>query len=131
MICTLHSLIGTSEFSYLLQRAESYLVLDVVSRDFHEKYPSAPIFTIHDAICTYPEYLTDLKRLLVEHTQNLIGTPVGLKEKIWESNPVPEPEDIEDVWAKIRTVNTLKKFQDKVHSVFPSNIERGKKFLSL
>lgn len=131
LICTLHSLIGKSGFSYLLQRAESYLVLDVVSRNFHHKFPTAPIFTVHDAICTYPEYLDDLKRLIVEHSQNLIGTPVGLKEKIWESNPVPKPEDIEDMWAKIRQVKTLEKYQKKAHSVFQSNIERGKKFLSL
>lgn len=131
LICTLHSLIGKSAFSYLLQRAESYLVLDVVSRDFHQKFPAAPIFTVHDAICTYPEYLEDLKKLIVEHSRNLIGTPVGMKDGIWEPDPLPKQKDIEDVWAKIRPVSTFKKYQGKAHSVFSSNIERGKKFLSL
>jgi hypothetical protein len=106
------------------------LILDVVCRDFHQKYPAAPIFSIHDAICTYPEYLPDLKNLLLEHSQNLISKPVGLKESIWEPDPIPNQKDVEKVWKKIRKVNTPTKYKDKSHSIFPSNIERGRKFLS-
>lgn len=57
-----------------------------------EQKKPTPIFTIHDALCTYPEYLPDFKRLMVEHSQKVTGTPVGLKESIWEPNPIPSSE---------------------------------------
>lgn len=122
--------VGKTDFSYLLQRAESYLILDVISRDFHEKFPSAPIFTVHDAICTYPDYLPQLKELTAKHFMDITGIPVGLKVKPWQPKPLPKPEEIEEEWLKIKPVCSLKKYQDKTHSVFSSNIERGKKFLN-
>lgn len=122
-------LIGNSRLSYLLQRTESYMVLDVVCREFHEKYPSRPIFTIHDAIYTYEEYLPDLRQLLLERFYETTGIKAGIKPKL--ENPCPEPKlgDIDREWAKIRPIKTRKNF-DKVHfRVFMSNIERGAEFL--
>lgn len=122
--------VGKTDFSYLLQRAESYLVLDVISRDFHEKFPTAPIFTIHDAICTNPEYLQQLKELTNKHFMDITGIPVGLKVKPWQPDPNPKPEDINEEWLHIKPVISLQKYQEKAHSVFSSNIERGKKFIA-
>lgn len=121
--------IGKKEFSYLLQRAESYIVLDVISRDFHDKFPSAPIFTIHDAICTYPEYIQPLAELTNKHFLNIIGTPVGLKIKPWQPETSPSILDINKEWAKIKSVVTLQDYMEKKHSVFPPNIARGREFL--
>lgn len=122
-------LIGNTDFSYLLQRAESYIVLDVISRDFHERYPSAPVFTIHDAICTYPDYLQPLVEITNKHFMNIIGTPVGLKIKPWQPDPLPKILDINEEWAKIKPIVSLQEYQKKAHSVFQSNITRGQKFL--
>lgn len=72
-IGSMHKLIGKGRFAYLLQRTESYLVLDVVCREFHEKYPSQPVFTIHDAIYTYEEYLPGLQSLLLECFNDITG----------------------------------------------------------
>lgn len=129
-ICKMHSIIGKERFSYLLQKTESHLVLDVISRDFHDKKPSAPIFTIHDAICTYPEYLPDLKQSILGHFQRLIGHPAGMKESLWIPNPEPKLKDIEEEWADIRHVKTAKRFEKEQHKVFSSNIERATKFFS-
>ncbi|MBM3202723.1 hypothetical protein FJZ55_02275, partial [Candidatus Woesearchaeota archaeon] len=52
----LHDKIGTSCFSYLLQRAESYLLLHIICREFHLRYPMAPLITIHDGILTTRNY---------------------------------------------------------------------------
>jgi len=123
--------VGKTDFSYLLQRAESYLILDVISRDFHEKFPTAPVFTIHDAICTYPDYLRHLRELTVKHFMDITGIPVGLKVKPWQPDPFPRPEDINEEWLDIKPVISLQKYQEKAHSVFPSNIARGKQFISL
>lgn len=121
--------VGKTNFSYLLQRAESYIVLDVISRDFHEKYPIAPVFTIHDAICTYPEYLQPLVGIANKHFMNIIGAPVGLKVKPWQPETMPRAKDINKEWAKIRPVVSLQEYQKKAHSVFQSNITMGRHFL--
>lgn len=127
----MHKLIGKGRFAYLLQRTESYLVLDVVCREFHEKYPSQSVFTIHDAIYTYEEYLPHLRQLLLERFYETTGIKVGVKTKLEIPNPEPNLEDIDHEWAKIRPINTYKNF-DMVHSgVFISNIERGTNFLKL
>jgi len=130
-ICTIHNTIGKEKFSYLLQKTESYLILDVISRDFNEKNPTVPIFTIHDSICTYPEYLPDLKKSILGHFQGIVGHPVGLKESLWIPNPEPKTEDIEDEWSCIKPVISAKKLENEQHKIFSSNIERASEFFSL
>lgn len=123
--------IGKNKFSYLLQRAESYLLLNVVCREFHDKYPLAPIFTIHDAVITYEEYLPDLHRLILERFYELTGVMVGIKHDCKKPCQEPKLGDVDREWAKIRSITTRKNF-DKVHSgVFISNIERGAEFLKM
>ena len=128
-ICHLHNKIGSNKFAYLLQRTESYLVLDVISREFHDKYPSLPVYTIHDSICTYEEYLPDLQSLLLGRFYEITGVKVGVKTDCKKPNPEPKPEDIELEWEKIRPINTLKKYQKVCYGVFSANIERGSQFL--
>ncbi len=125
----IHDSIGNSKFSYLLQRAESYLLLNVVARQFHDKYPTVPLFSIHDAILTHEEYLPDLERLIQENYLRLTGIDVGVKIKPEEPNPVPKLEDIEEVWRKIRPIRDRKKFENVRAGVFTSNIKRGMEFL--
>jgi hypothetical protein len=122
-------LIGKSRLSYLLQRTESYMVLDMICREFHEKYPSRPIFTVHDAIFTYEEYLSDLRQLLLERFYDITGVKVGIKTKCEKAYSNPKPEDIEEEWKEMKSIINRKNF-DKVHGgVFISNIERGAEFL--
>jgi hypothetical protein len=126
---TMHRLINKGRLSYLLQRTESHMVLNVVCREFHEIFPSQPIFTIHDAIYTYEEYLSDLTQLLLKRFYETTGVKVGVKTKIDKPNVEPKLEDIEEEWQKIIPIKTQKSF-DKVHfKVFMSNIERGAEFL--
>ena len=122
-------LIGKSRFSYILQRAESYMVLDVVCQEFREKYPSIPIFTVHDAIYTHQEYLPNLQSLLQGHFYNITGVKVGVKTKCEKANPEPKPEDIEEEWQDIKSITTQKKFDKCRYGVFRSNVERGAEFL--
>jgi hypothetical protein len=130
LICSLHKQIGSDKFAYLLQRTESYIMLDLISREFYDKYPLLPVFTIHDEICTYPEYLPDLKEMILERFQEITDIRVGIKTSLWEPVPEPKPEDIEKEWMKIKPINTLKSYQKKNYSVFSSNIQRGSRFLS-
>lgn len=125
----IHDSIGNSKFSYLLQRAESYLLLNVVARQFHDKYPTAPLFSIHDALLTHEEYLPDLERLIQENYLRLTGIDVGLKIKLEKPSPEPKLEDIDEVWKKIRPIRDREKFEKVRDGVFMSNIRRGAEFL--
>ena len=129
-ICSLHNNIGSDKFAYLLQRAESYLVLDIITREFHDKYPSLPIYTIHDAILTYEEYLPDLQPLFLERFKEITGVQVGLSPSCKKPTPEPKLEDIEQEWMEVKSIDNLKSYQKKNYSVFSSNIERGSRFLS-
>ena len=69
----IHRIIGKSQFAYLLQRCESYLMLNVVAREFHRQYPEAPVFSIHDALLTYDEYLPELAGIILDQFKEIIG----------------------------------------------------------
>ena len=84
----------------------SYLILNVVCREFNERYPAAPVFTIHDAVLTCEEYLPDLTRLILGRFYEITGIKAGLKESQWKANSEPKPEDIEEEWQKIKSVNS-------------------------
>ncbi|MDX9696337.1 MAG: hypothetical protein RBT49_11155 [Bacteroidales bacterium] len=121
--------IGKSKFSLLLQRAESYLVLGVVCREFIQRHPSVPVFTIHDAVMTHEEYLPDLQKTLLGRFQEITGIKVGIKNKSEKPNPKPDQRDIDKAWSKITRISTEEKFKKKFNGVFVSNIERGSSFL--
>ena len=121
----------SDRFAYLLQRTESYLVLDLITREFHEKFPSQPIFTIHDAVYTYEEYLPDLKQLLLKRFYEITGVRVGVKTTFEKSNPEPKPEDINLEWGKIKPISTQKNFDKVFSGVFIYNIYRGAEFLKI
>jgi hypothetical protein len=122
-------LIGSSRFSYLMQRTESYMVLDVVCREFHEKYPSSPIFTVHDAIYTHEEYLSDLQSILLRRFYEITGVKVGVKPKCEIANSEPKPEDIEEEWKAIKPIRDSETFKKVRNGIFSSNVERGTEFL--
>ena len=128
-ITRMHDSVGKSKLSYLLQRSESYLVLNVVSRLFHAKYPSVPIFSIHDSLHTYEEHLPDLERLIKENFYSITGIDVGVKIKSEKPNPEPKQEDVDEVWRDIRPVRNKEKFEEVRNGVFSSNIEHGAEFL--
>lgn len=70
---TILELIGGRTFSLLLQRTESYLLLNCMSRRFYQENPSVPLFTIHDGLYTYQESISDLRNLIVEDLTQIIG----------------------------------------------------------
>jgi hypothetical protein len=52
IIISFLNVIGEKNFSFLLQRSESLLGIDIISKEFNEKFPKEPLFTLHDAILT-------------------------------------------------------------------------------
>jgi|GEM_PF-1785139 len=124
-----HSVIGKRRFAHLLQRAESYLLLNDVCKRFNQLFPVVPLFTIHDAILTHPKYLPVLTSFLVDRLAKITGVDVGVKTKLPQIVPEPQIEDIDHEWDNIKAVTTAEKFNSVCGSVFSSNVMRGSDFL--
>ena len=125
------NVIGNQSFSYLLQRTESYLLLHTVAREFNQRFPEAPLFTIHDGLYTHEEYIPDLTSLILERLEGITGISVGVKKESPVANPVPKIKDIDEMWKeKIKSIITQKKYEEVKGGVFTSNVVRGTKFLN-
>jgi hypothetical protein len=92
-------------FSYLLQRSESYLVLDVAAKQLIEEYPSNKIFTIHDSFL-FEDNGIDIK-IVVEKIKQYLKDYTGIIPGIKLKNSSPFDsideiieEDIMDVKKK-------------------------------
>ena len=125
----MHKLIGNDRFSYLLQRSESYLLLDVILREFNEQYPQAPLFTLHDGVLTTDRYSNELKELILKRLKEITGLQAGCKIIEHQPNSEPSEKDLETKWKKIKPVNNKQRLDKKRAGVFNSNITRGKEFL--
>jgi hypothetical protein len=127
-IGNIHSTIGKQKFAYILQRSESYLILNEICREFNSLNPTIPLFTIHDAILTHDQYIPDLTSLILKRCKEITGIEVGCKISTPEINCNPSLEDIEHIWNKIKNINTEKKFKE-LEGVFEHNILKGQDFL--
>lgn len=125
----IHKKIGNDRFSYLLQRTESYLILDVICREFNLLYPDAPLFTIHDGIYTTDMYSHPLNKFVLKRLQEITGIPSGCKLKKNQIVFKPSNKDIESKWTKIKPITSKKKFDKKRAGVFNSNVSIGSEFL--
>jgi hypothetical protein len=60
-------------FAILLQRLESYFILEKVCKRLHMEHPKAPVFTKHDSVYTIEEYRSDLLQIMQEESLALFG----------------------------------------------------------
>lgn len=72
------------DLSWLLQRVESEMVLDVICQQFNEIYPNIPMFTIHDSIITTVQNVMLLKQFMQNAFMNQFGHSPKLKEECWD-----------------------------------------------
>jgi hypothetical protein len=122
--------IGGKELSYILQRSESYFLLNKVSRQFNHDNPSAPIFTIHDGLYTHEEYVNHLQTLISDTGLELTGILPGVKIECPRIEITPSIEDVNNHWKKVKWVTNQKQFDKKKRRVFQSNIDRAFKFIN-
>ncbi|MCX8483074.1 MAG: hypothetical protein ORN50_05790 [Crocinitomicaceae bacterium] len=125
----IHKMIGKQRFSYLLQRAESYLLLNVICREFKEQNQSAPLITIHDGVFTTSKYVHKLNGFVLRRLNELTGVIAGCKTKTSQIDSNPHLKDVEQQWSKVEPIKTEKKYLKKIKGVFTSNIKRGSEFL--
>lgn len=85
----------------LLQSIESYLMIDVISKRISEKYPKAPIFTIHDSISTTAEYVDLVEQVMEEELSKAIGHSPKLEREMWSKSNMMEELEILKEKSKI------------------------------
>lgn len=125
-----HKVIGNRDFSIVMQRCESWLLLNNVCREFLNKHPNIPLFTIHDGLYTYWEYTKDLTSLILTICNEMVGVEPGLKIESPRIEIYPRQDDVEKEWKDIQPINTLDRFEKIKGGIFSANIELGKNFMT-
>jgi hypothetical protein len=74
------------DLAILLQRIESFMVIQSITKEFNKKFPDACLFTIHDSVLTTSEFVNDLEEEINSQFRAVIGNPpriskVELKDK--------------------------------------------------
>ena len=68
----------------LLQSVESEIVLHRCCKRVWEEYNhEIPVFTIHDSICTNPQYVEAVRTIMNDEFENAIGLTPLLKIENW------------------------------------------------
>ena len=116
--------VGEKRFSYLLQRAESFLVLDTVCVEFNNKYKSAPFFTIHDAVLTTEEHYMELYRIMFDQLKLMTGINPGLKIEKHSLEVIPSNDSIKYITDKIIKRSKKIKVLNNTTGVFDYNIAK-------
>ena len=121
--------IGKRNFSLLLQRVESYLILDCVVPEFHKRCPNAPIFTIHDCIITTEKHKLELTEVMYEVLYEKTGINPGLLiEKLDPSDPLYD-SFIKEMKDNIYKKSTKSRFKKMSWSILDKHIETTNEFL--
>jgi hypothetical protein len=124
------NIVKSRRFSYLLQRTESYLVLEKVCKDFHKRNPEAPIFTIHDSLLTTVEYADDLYKLMYDTLHSITGIVPGLKMEHPDQSVTPSDKSMNHVLRKIEKRSGKIKHIDEAIEVLEINLKRAGDFIN-
>ena len=74
----------------ILQRIESYLVLEIICKRITKEHPSIPLFTVHDSIATTVGNEKIVRDIMHDELTKYIGLEPSLKYDYWFN-----PEDFE------------------------------------
>jgi hypothetical protein len=122
--------VGVKRFSYLLQRAESFLVLDTVCVEFNNKFKSAPFFTIHDAVLTTEENYEELYRIMFDQLKLMTGINPGLKIEKHSLDVTPSNDSVKYVTEKIIKQSKQIKVLNNTTGVFDYNIAKTEELIT-
>lgn len=70
----------------VLQRFESFLVIDKTCEEINSRFPHIPIYTVHDSIVTTEKYVEAVKAIFEKNIIDLLGVLPKLQEETWEEN---------------------------------------------
>ena len=72
--------------SYLLQRIESYLFIETISKRISKEKPNIPIFTIHDSVSTTQGNEDYVASVMEDELERFVGIKPNLKVEKWRQN---------------------------------------------
>ncbi len=58
---------------------EAWFVLDVICKDIEKQRSEIPIYTIHDALLTTPEYVEDIVDIIKKRSKEIFGVELEIK----------------------------------------------------
>jgi hypothetical protein len=114
----------TNNLPLLLQRIESYLVLNRVCKYIHLNHPTVPFFTIHDCIITTHSNIKLVKDVSYELISKITGKSVGLTPKYFDPSTEPNDTIINKTWNKVRITKPDDYAEKRVNFTYP-NIVKG------
>jgi hypothetical protein len=113
----------STEFSYLLQRSEVFLMLNVC-KELQLQHPNIPFYTIHDSILTTQSNLPIVQKVMTDVITKLTGKSVGVKSKPLHQPISTDEELIEEIFNKVRIKND-KEWSDNKTYILTKNIKLG------
>lgn len=120
---------GNSEFSYLLQRTESYLMLSKICKKLSIENPEVPFFTIHDSILTTTDNLETVKNTIQETILSITGKTVSVKVKELDGNSGLEQNIVNNYFTNKIKITSKDKYQRKRVFILEKNVIRGLEIL--
>ncbi len=117
------------EFSYLLQRTESYLMLKNVCKKLSVDFLEVPFFTIHDSILTTTDNLNSVKDTIVETISIITGKTVSLKVKELDGNLGLEESVVNDYFTDKIKITSKDKYHNKRVFILDKNVQKGLEIL--
>jgi len=113
----------STEFSYLLQRSEVFLMLNVCM-EIQLKDPNIPFYTIHDSVLTTQSNLPIVQKVMTDVITKLTGKSVGVKSKPLHQPTSIDDELVEDIFNKVRIKNDKEWSNSKTY-ILKKNIKLG------
>jgi len=74
-----------NSLAIILQRIESYLVIDIICKKIARIDSNIPLYTIHDSIATTDEYTGQVEKIINDTLLNYVGYLPKLRKERWES----------------------------------------------
>ena len=113
----------STEFSYLLQRSEVFLMLNVC-KELQLLHPNIPFYTIHDSILTTQSNLPIVQKVMTDVITKLTGKSVGVKSKPLHQPTSINKELVDEIFNKVRIKNN-KEWSDSKTYILTKNIKIG------
>ncbi|HLO46013.1 MAG TPA: hypothetical protein VK175_16850 [Leadbetterella sp.] len=121
--------LGGDGFAIFLQKKESDLLINTVSRKFNNLVPQAPLFPIHDCLFTTCEFEKILSSTIQSQVFEMTGKHPGMSFEYHLIDSEFVEKEIEKIWKKIKPIKTQRKFKERKCLIFQCNINRAKSFL--
>jgi hypothetical protein len=113
----------STEFSYLLQRSEVFLMLNVC-KELQLQHPNIPFYTIHDSILTTQSNLPIVQKVMTDVITKLTGKSVGVKSKLLHQPTSIDDKLVDEIFNKVRIKND-KEWSDNRTYILTKNIKLG------